>query len=342
MTSKTFNVACVGAGYFAQFHHAAWQHVSGANLVAVVDRDPNATMPDNVDRYIDLGALLADRAIDVLDIATPPETHSMMIEQAIGAGVTRIICQKPFCGALDVARRVAARAAADGVDLIVHDNFRFQPWYRRLKAILEDGSLGRVHQINFALRPGDGRGASAYLDRQPYFQTMDRFLVHETAVHFLDVFAYLLGLPDHVYADLRRLNPHIAGEDAGLIILGYEDGRRAVFDGNRLMDHAADNRRLTMGEALVEAEEACIRLDGYGRLHRRGTGEADWQQIWACEPDDRFGGGCVEALCQHAVDAWHRGARPENDAASYLQILELEEQVYESARAGARISRERD
>ena len=82
---------------------------------------------------------------------------------------------------------------------------------------------------------------------------MERFLVHETAVHFLDVFAFLLGLPDQIYADLRRLNPNIAGEDAGLIILGYEDGRRAIFDGNRLIDHAAENRRLTMGEALVEA-----------------------------------------------------------------------------------------
>ena len=262
-----------------------------------------------------------------------------MIEQAIAAGVTRIICQKPFCGDLAAARRMTGLAAEAGVDLIVHDNFRFQPWYRQLKEIIDEGALGRIHQISFALRPGDGRGPDAYLDRQPYFQTMERFLVHETAVHFLDVFAFLLGLPDHVYADLRRLNPNIAGEDAGLIILGYEDGRRAIFDGNRLIDHAAENRRLTMGEALVEADAACVRLDGYGRLHRRETGKTDWRLIWSCAPDGRFGGGCVEALCQHAVDAWRQGRMPENNASDYLQILALEERVYESAVTGSRLSR---
>ena len=342
MTTETFSVACAGAGYFAQFHHAAWQGTKGARLVAVADRDPGAAVPDGVDRHTDLASLLDSRRIDILDIATPPETHVGMIEQAVAAGMTRIICQKPFCGALVPARRMAGLAAEAGVDLIVHDNFRFQPWCRQLKTIIDEGSLGRIHQISFALRPGDGRGPAAYLDRQPYFQTMERFLVHETAVHFLDVFAFLLGLPDHVYADLRRLNPHIAGEDAGIIILGYDDGRRAIFDGNRLIDHAADNRRLTMGEALVEAEAASVRLDGYGRLHRRETGAADWQQIWHCEPDERFGGGCVDALCQHAVDAWREGRTPENDATSYLEILAIEEQIYESAATGSRISRERD
>ena len=34
-----------------------------------------------------------------------------MIEQAIAAGVTRIICQKPFCGDLFAARRMAGLAA---------------------------------------------------------------------------------------------------------------------------------------------------------------------------------------------------------------------------------------
>ena len=339
MTSKTFSVACAGAGYFAQFHHAAWQQVTGARLVAVADRNPAATIPEGVGRHTDLASLLDGCRIDILDIATPPETHVSMIEQAIAAGVTRIICQKPFCGDLSAARRMAGQAAEAGVDLIVHDNFRFQPWYRQLKEIIDEGALGRIHQISFALRPGDGRGPDAYLDRQPYFQTMERFLVHETAVHFLDVFAFLLGLPDQIYADLRRLNPNIAGEDAGLIILGYEDGRRAMFDGNRLIDHAAENRRLTMGEALVEADAACVRLDGYGRLHRRETGKTDWRLIWSCAPDGRFGGGCVEALCQHAVDAWRQGRMPENNASDYLQILALEERVYESAVTGSRLSR---
>ena len=112
MTTETFSVACAGAGYFAQFHHAAWQGTTGARLVAVADRDPGAAVPDGVDRHTDLAALLDSRRIDILDIATPPDTHVAMIEQAVAAGVTRIICQKPFCGALDSARRMAGLADA--------------------------------------------------------------------------------------------------------------------------------------------------------------------------------------------------------------------------------------
>ena len=186
-------------------------------------------------------------------------------------------------------------------------------------------------------RRSTARGPGAYLDRQPYFQTMERFLVHETAVHFLDVFTYLLGRPDHVYADLRRLNPHIAGEDAGLIICGYADGHRAVFDGNRLADHAADNPRLTMGEAHLEAEHASIRLDGFGRLMQRDTSTAVWREILPASEDQRFGGGCFEALCQHAVKAWQGDADLENSGGDYLQVLALEEAVYDSAASGRRI-----
>ena len=333
---QDFKVACVGAGYFAQLHHAAWQAVDGARLVAVADPAVDAPVPDGVARHPDLQGLLGVHDIDILDIATPPDTHATLIEQALANGIRRIICQKPFCGTLPAARRVTDLAAEAGADLIVHENFRFQPWYRVLKDIIASGRLGQIFQFHVALRPGDGRGADAYLDRQPYFQTMERFLVHETAVHFLDVFTYLFGRPDHVYADLRRLNPHIAGEDAGLIICGYEDGRRAVFDGNRLADHAAENPRLTMGEAHLEAEHGCIRLDGFGRLLQRDTGSAEWREILPATADQRFGGGCVEALCQHAVAAWRDGTRPENSAGDYLHVLALEAAVYDSAASGRR------
>ena len=250
----------------------------------------------------------------------------------------RIICQKPFCGTLAAARQVTELAASSGVSLAVHENFRFQPWYRQLHAIIAGGRLGSLYQFRFALRPGDGQGPDAYLDRQPYFQTMDRFLVHETAVHFLDVFSYLFGRPDTIYADLRRLNPAIAGEDAGVIICGYGDGFRAVFDGNRLADHAADNTRLTMGEALLEGERGSLRIDGFGRICMRDHGAIGWLEIAAPPADTSFGGGCVAALCQQAIEAWRSGGTPEVMAADYLEVLMMEEAVYDSAASGAMLT----
>ncbi|MFK4492293.1 Gfo/Idh/MocA family oxidoreductase [Bradyrhizobium sp. USDA 336] len=95
---------------------------------------------------------------------------------------------------------------------------------------------------------------------------MPRFLIYETAVHFLDLFRFLFGKISSVYADARRLNPTIVGEVAAFVLLEHESGTRSVFDGNRLLDHVSDNPRRTMGEMLTEGEKATLRLDGYGRL----------------------------------------------------------------------------
>ena len=108
---------------------------------------------------------------------------------------------------------------------------------------------------------------------------MERFLIHETAIHFVDTFRFLLGDYRSVFADLRKLNPVIAGEDAGLAIFEHISGARSVFDGNRLLDHSADNKRLTMGEMLVEGSRAAIRLDGNGRLFRRSLGENSEHEV---------------------------------------------------------------
>lgn len=77
--------------------------------------------------------------------------------------------------------------------LVVHENFRFTPWFRECRRLVDAGHFGRLHGISFRLRPGDGQGPHAYLDRQPYFQTMPQLLVRETAVHFIDSFRYLMG-----------------------------------------------------------------------------------------------------------------------------------------------------
>ena len=72
-----------------------------------------------------------------------------------------------------------------------------------------------------------------------------------------------------MFARLRRLNPAIAGEDAGLVLFDFNCGAAGLFDGNRLVDFPAANPRLTMGEMTLEGSAARLRLDGFGRLWLR-------------------------------------------------------------------------
>ena len=141
---------------------------------------------------------------------------------------------------------------------------------------MQNGIIGEWLQATFQLRPGDGQGPRAYLDRQPYFQKMPRLLIHETGIHFIDTFRYLFGDPKDLYADLRRLNSAIAGEDSGYFLFGFDGGKRALFDGNRLLDHPAENHRLTMGELLIEGTEGVLKLTGNGAVSYRKSGQQNW------------------------------------------------------------------
>ncbi len=340
LADAPLKVLGVGAGYFSQFHYEAWAEHPEVELVGIVDpdekrRETAARAHGRVEAFAETAEALDAVAPDLVDIVTPPSTHLALIAQSMERGIPTI-CQKPLCGGIEGATEAVRMAAAAKTPLVVHENFRFQPWYRRIKAEIEHGRLGDLFQVTFRLRPGDGGGPDAYLDRQPYFQQMERFLVAETAVHFIDTFRFLYGEPDWVWADLRRLNPAIAGEDAGLIVFGYRDGRRALFDGNRLIDHRAGNLRFTMGEALVEGSDAVVALDGDGHLAYRRHGESEVEML-EFDRSDRFGGGCVGALQAHVVDHLLRGARLENEASDYLRNLAIVEAVYASAASGARV-----
>ena len=334
----TLRVACLGAGYFARFHHEAWARIPDAELAGVADQDIARADATGLPAYPDLAALLDATTPDILDIILPSPAHLCAIKTALTAGVKAIICQKPFCTSLAEAEQATAVAAAAGISLIVHENFRFQPWYRAIRREIAAGRLGEVQQASVRLRPGDGQGSRAYLDRQPYFQTMPRFLVHETAVHWIDTFCYLLGPIAAVYADLRRLNPAIAGEDAGHILFDHASGARSHFDGNRHLDHAARNLRHTMGEALVEGSKGALTLTGDGAVHFRAFGSQDTETILAAQPARGFGGGCVHALQTHVVSALLNGTELENTAKDYLPVLRVEEAVYRSAKEGRKLT----
>jgi len=337
MAREPLQVALVGLGYFSQFHLRAWQRIEGVDLAAVADRDRTKT-DAAAQEYRTLGfaglsAMLETIEPDILDIVTPPPTHATFIRQALKTG-RLIICQKPFCENFDEAQAVTAEAEAAGVQLVVHENFRFQPWHREIKRRLDNGLLGTVYQCRFSLRPGDGRGRDAYLDRQPTFQQMPRFLVRETGVHFLDLFGWLFGNIVSVYSDLRQLNPVVAGEDAGILLLQHATGVRSIFDANRLSDHAAANRRKTMGEMLIEGEVGALRLDGEGRLFFRPFGQNREDELPFDYEDRDFGGGCVEALNRHVVGHIREGHPLENRAADYLRVVALEQAAYRSAETG--------
>lgn len=338
-------VAVVGTGYFSQFHLEGWSELPQVQLVGLCDLDLTKASilcakfgQIGVTQVFDnLAHMLDATQPNVVDVVVPPAAQAAVLKEVIARKIP-VICQKPF--GVDYAQAVAftERAEVANVPLIVHENFRFMPWYREAKRLIDLGQLGTLHNVSFRLRPGDGQGPSAYLDRQPYFQAMPRLLVLETAIHYIDTFRFLVGEVSAVYAKLRRLNPVIAGEDAALITFEFSNGAAGLFDGNRLNDHVAANPRRTLGEMWLEGSAGVLRLDGDARLWWKPHHGDEVQHVYDSGPTHTFGGGACGRLQAHVVHALETNSLIENTARDYLQNLRVQEAVYTSNESGRRVT----
>jgi len=96
-------VGLIGSGFVAELHMYAYKRVHGvgAEVAAVVSRGDHvegfAAKHGIAQTHRDYRALLADPAIDVVDICTPPALHAEMVVAAARAG-KHVICEKPFAG----------------------------------------------------------------------------------------------------------------------------------------------------------------------------------------------------------------------------------------------------
>ena len=333
-------VAGIGAGYFSQFHLAGWRAIADVDLVGWCDRDRTradaVASAHPVATFTSLAEMLESARPDLVDIVTPPDTHRDLVGE-VAARRLPMICQKALAPTYEEAVALVDVAEAARATLVVHENFRWQPWYREAKRLLDVGHLGMLHSVAFRLRPGDGQGPRAYLDRQPYFQRMPRFLVFETAIHWIDTFRFLMGEVSAITARLRRINPAIDGEDAGYLVFEFEGGATGLFDGNRANDHVASNPRRTMGEMWLEGSAGVLRLDGDARLWWKPHHGAERPHEYARGDDAQFGGGCVAALQRHVVAHLVNGAPLENRGREYLVNLRVQEAAYRSDETGRRI-----
>ena len=101
------------------------------------------------------------------------------------------------------------RACAEaGTRLMIHENWRFRPWYRVLCAELDAGTIGRPIRLRLAHRDTRALRPEGFLD-QPYFAAMPRLIVFEMGCHLVDTARFLLG-------EIPRSTPAWGGSAPGI------------------------------------------------------------------------------------------------------------------------------
>ena len=323
----------VGCGFFAQFHIDAWRRMEGVELVAAADPDLARAVKAAPHAYATLAEMLDAEELDIVDIATRPETHAALVKESLGRGVPTI-CQKPLAPTWEESKAIAALAARSGVPFMVHENWRWHPWYREVHRLIQAGAIGRPITYCFRARKRDGLGPEPYRD-QPYFREMKRLLIYETLIHPIDTARLLFGDVTDVYCDTRRLNAAIVGEDLAILLLTHASGLLGSIDGNRYAEggyYVPRDGSPPLGEATFEGEEALLTLTTEGHLLRNGV------SIWQNTIHTGYRGDCVLATQRHFVDHLRNGTPIETDAAEYLKSVAVMEAAYLSAARGARVA----
>ena len=334
--SKPLRVALAGAGMISWHHLTAWRNAGErVRLVAICDPDVDkatrrAREFDIPRVYGDAGEMFAAEAIDALDVASPRETHAVWVEAAAARGI-HVLCQKPmtptFADSEALVRRVGDRSR-----LMVHENWRFRPWYRELKRWLVAGELGtvllaRMAMISSGLLP-DADGKRPALERQPFMQHEECLMIAEVLIHHLDVMRYLCG---ELTVELRNEQAPV-GEDEDAHRPGCLDESRGgdrLAGRGRVPEPVAPDRARVLGgrqflfeRLLVDDAEVRVLLLEVGRLDvtvrapverflglalvgRDQLGEHPGERVHLVAP--QLGTGCEvrRLLGQHALETEH-------------------------------------
>jgi predicted dehydrogenase len=326
----------IGAGFFARFHADAWTRTSGVEIAAVADpeRGRAAAFAERwgIPRVYDNAEEMLDRERpDFADIATRPETHLALVRAAAKRRV-HVICQKPMAPSTDDCIAMVETCEAARVRLVIHENWRWQPWYREVHRLANQGRFGEIYHVGFRMRTGDGRGPVPY-ESQPYFRDMPRLLVYETAVHFLDTFRFLGGDLESVFCRARRLNPApaIRGEDYALVQVRFASGAAGLIDANRISGPAPPP--LAFGELVAEGTAASVRMDPGGGLWITDYGGPEAPHPFT-RPGCGYKGDSVKTMQDHFVACLRTGEPAESEGREYLKTVAAVEACYRSAETG--------
>jgi predicted dehydrogenase len=332
---KKINIAVVGLGFMGVTHLRCYQNIPRARIVAVCDptRLPQngvlAGVNGNIQKsaaldlgpriktYREFSELLADPAVDMVDLCSPTALHPAQTIAALQAG-KHVVCEKPLAKNSGESKKILAAAAATKKFLMPAMCMRFWPGWAELKKIVTVQTHGRVLAANFrrlSAKPAWGKnGVHA------------GGALYDLHIHDTDFVNFLFGRPESVFST------------------GVQDA-----DGN--IDHVVTQYFFPRGPVVL-AEGSWLAADGFNMaftLHcERATIDFDFARGAAALQISEAGkklrtlklksGDGYGAELRYFVACVANGKTPSvvtgHDGLTALEICEAEEK---SVRSGTRV-----
>ncbi|HEY6412556.1 MAG TPA: Gfo/Idh/MocA family oxidoreductase [Edaphobacter sp.] len=143
---KKLRIGIVGCGKIADGHAEVVEHLAGAELVAVCDREPLLAEQLAVRYgvpgwYGDLGQMLERERLDVVHITTPPGVHLALTRQCVEAGA-HVFLEKPLALTAPEAKELIDVVVAGGRQMSINYWPNFDPPAMEFKDMMARGVIG--------------------------------------------------------------------------------------------------------------------------------------------------------------------------------------------------------
>jgi predicted dehydrogenase len=324
----TVNIAVVGLGYWGPNLARSVASLPNARLHTLCDGRPDrltrlAQQYPGVKTQTDYTALLDDRDVDAVIVATPVNTHFELAGAALRAG-KHVMVEKPLAQTSGECKELIALAEERHLTLMVGHVFVYNAAVRKVKEYIDSGELGDIYYI-YSQRLNLG------IIRQ------DVNALWNFAPHDLSILSYWLdATPERVSAKgYAYLQPGI--EDVIFMTLDYPGGigasvhiswldpnkvRRMTVVGSKKMvvydDVSADAKLLVFDKGFTKQT---INTDPMGKYEGFGdfqlllrAGDVLIPKLDFVEP--------LKVECQHFATSIERGERPITDGYDGLRVVQ--------------------
>jgi predicted dehydrogenase len=208
---RPVGAAVVGTGFIGPVHVEALRRL-GHRVVGILGSSPDKSRAA-ADRlgleegYPDLAAVLADRRVEVVHLASPNAAHFEQCKQALAAG-RHVVCEKPLAMTAAETAELARLAAASPLVTAVNYNVRFYPLVLDARERVRRGEVGEVFHVT-------GSYLQDWLHEPTDFNWRvlpehggELRAVADIGTHWLDTVGFVTGLEvTSVCADLRTVHP---------------------------------------------------------------------------------------------------------------------------------------
>jgi len=224
-----FGIGAIGAGFIMRDVQLKAYADAGYRVTAILSRTPEIArevaelrgIPRVYERIEDM---LDDPAVEILDIAVPPDRQLEIVRQAVERGrhLKGILAQKPLAVTYQDAVEIVGLCRDAKITLAVNQNMRYDQSIVALKTLLARGDLGAPVLGTIEMR--------AVPHWQTWLREYRRLTLLNMSIHHIDCFRYLFGDPESIFVSVRK-DPRTRFEHEDgicLYILEYPDGLRAT------------------------------------------------------------------------------------------------------------------